>query len=124
MDKRAAPPQIMFGANNFKFCSILSLSIYLESLFPTEKNQHGAVNLFGSVAGTPEKIKSKVQDHLQEKIFNSEDFIGLAKSMNGGQEQLKMVRIHSIQKLAALFARRNGCSKDDVNTRGRWKQLK
>ena len=32
MDKRAAPPQIMFGANNFKFCSILSLSIYLESL--------------------------------------------------------------------------------------------
>ena len=124
MDKRAAPPQIMFDANNFKFCSILSLSVYLESLFPTEKNQYGAVNLFGSVAGTPEKIKSKVQDHLREKIFNSEDFIGLAKSMNDEQERLKKVGTHSIRKLAATFARRNGCSKDDVNTRGRWKRLK
>ena len=26
-DKRAASPQIIFGANNFKFCSILSLYI-------------------------------------------------------------------------------------------------
>ena len=82
MDERAAPPQIMFDAHNFKFCSILSLSIYLKSLFSTEKNRHKAVNLFGSVAGTLEKIKSMVQDHLREKIFNSEDFIELAKSMN------------------------------------------
>ena len=44
--------------------------------------------------------------------------------MNDEQERVKKVGTHSIRKLAATFARRNGCSKDDVNTRGRWKRLK
>ena len=124
MDERAAPPQIMFASNNFNFCPILNLAIYLESLFPTETNQHGAVNLFGSIASTPEKIKSKIQDHLREKIFSSEDFLELAQKMSDEVERCKKVGTHSIRKLAATFARRNGCSKDDVNTRGRWKRLK
>ena len=63
----------MFASNNFNFCPILNLAIYLESLFPTEANQHGiTVNLFGSITSTPEKIKTKIQDHLREKIFSSE----------------------------------------------------
>ena len=36
--------------------------------------------------------------------------------MNG-----KPLGTHSIRKLPATYARRNGCSKDDVNARGRWK---
>ena len=28
---------------------------------------------------------------------------------------------HSIRKLSATYARRNGCSKNDVDARGRWK---
>ena len=30
------------------------------------------------------------------------------------------IRTHSIRKLPATFARRNGCSRDDVDSRGRW----
>ncbi len=75
MDERAAPLQIMFASNNFNFCHILNLSIYLESLFPTEANQNGAVNLFGSIASAPDMTKSKIHDHLREKIFSSEDFL-------------------------------------------------
>ena len=29
---------------------------------------------------------------------------------------------HSIRKLPVTFARKNGCAKDDVDTRGRWKR--
>ena len=31
---------------------------------------------------------------------------------------------HSIRKVPATYARRNGCSKDDVDGRGRWKSNK
>ena len=31
---------------------------------------------------------------------------------------------HSTRKFAATFARRNGCGKDDVDARGRWKGQK
>jgi hypothetical protein len=31
---------------------------------------------------------------------------------------------HSIQKFTAMYARRNGCSRDDVDIRGQWKSNK
>ena len=34
------------------------------------------------------------------------------------------IGIHSIRKLQATYARRNGCSKDDVDPRGQWKSNK
>ncbi len=59
MGERATCPQIMFGATNFKFCPIENVAISLESLFPTEENQHGAVNQFVFRANTLEKIQEK-----------------------------------------------------------------
>ena len=44
--------------------------------------------------------------------------------MSDEVERCKKVCTHSICKLAAMITRRNSCSKDDVNTRGRLKQLK
>ena len=96
MDEREIPSQIMFGANNFKLSHISNLSIYVGSLFPTGENCHRAVNLFGPVASTPEKIKSKVQYNLREKIFSSEDFLELAKCMKDELERCKKVGTHSI----------------------------
>ncbi len=43
--------------------------------------------------------------------------------MSDEVERCKKVGTHSIHKLAATLTRRNGCSNDDVNTRGRWKRL-
>ena len=95
----------MFIAINFNFCPVLNLSIYLESLFPKEENQYGAVNLSRLIESTPEKIKSKIQDHFRGD--NSEDFVNCASSMSDKIETCKKVGTHSIYKLAVKFVKRN-----------------
>ena len=39
-------------------------------------------------------------------------------------QENRPIGTHSIRKLLATYARRNGCSKDDVDARGRWKSNK
>ena len=117
MDERAAPHQIMFGANNFSFCPILSLAMFLELYYPTEENDNGKLNCFGALSRTATSIKNRVSDHLNTKIFKTDKF--KLASRDGVSEN---VGTHSIRKMAATHARRNGCSRDDINIRGRWKR--
>lgn len=61
MNGRAAPPQIIFGANNFIFCPILNLAMYLELFSPAELNDNGKLNCFGAVGRAANIIKIELQ---------------------------------------------------------------
>ena len=59
--------------------------------------------------------KRHIQAFLDE-VVNQEEFpLFIANSPKGA---------HSITKFLTTYARRNGCSKDDVDARGRWKSNK
>ena len=48
----------------------------------------------------------------------SEEFVGVKREMN------EIVGTHSIRKFSSTYSRRSGCTRDDINVRGRWKRFK
>ena len=105
-EERDAPDQVLLGAMDLHYCVILGLAIHLE---------HGVLNGHLDDRGDRRLLfgvsKNLASDKLSD-IVTAEDF----PRVNG-----KPLGTHSIRKLPATYARRNGCSKDDVNGRGRWK---
>ena len=111
LDERSTTDQIILGAGDKDFCTLLALAIHLE------------INIGnGTVGGNGEDPnatlmgigKNLAQTRLKA-IVENEDFDRAAEGPLGS---------HSTRKGAATFARRNGCSKDDIDARGRWKGQK
>ena len=110
LDERSTSDQIILGAGDPTFCTLLSLAIHLETNIgngfiggDNEDNANSAM-LFG--------INKQLVSARFKKIIESPDFQKAAEGELGS---------HSTRKFAATFARRNGCSRDDVDARGRWK---
>lgn len=118
LEERAAPAQIIFGASNYNFCPLLTLALFLELFYPVEKNENGELNLFSAIGKTATQAKQRVGRHLKTKIFNDPEFKALLDVID------ELVGSHSIRKFASTHARRSGCSRDDLNVRGRWKRFK
>lgn len=119
LEERAAPPQIMFGANQFKFCPLLTLALFLELFYPTERNENDELNCFSAINKTADGTKQRVSKFLKQKIFMDKDFLDVQQDQNGD-----IVGTHSIRKFSTTYARRSGCTLDDINVRGRWKRFK
>ena len=107
LEERKSPDQIIIGSMDPNFCVLLGLALHLEHASLTI-NQNSSPLLFS----VP---KRSIQDLLGE-ITSQEDFLIFNRNSPIGT--------HSIRKLPATYARRNGCSKDDVDARGRWKSNK
>jgi len=109
MDERAAPNQLLFGADSPRFCLLLALSVHLEAWLATGDGLHSEW-LLGS--NQPKTTAAFISQAYKEA---SEDptFAPLAIGPLGS---------HSMQKFPSTYARRNGCSRDDVNARGRRQQ--
>ena len=105
-EERGAPDQIIFGAKDPHFCTILALAIHFE-------------HSIGSGRVGTEKSMFNTQKHrisqLLKSIVEEESF----PLSNPGP-----IGTHSIRKLPATYARNNGCDRDDVEARGRWKTQK
>jgi hypothetical protein len=74
MEERAAPQQIMLGANNPHFCPILNLALYLEVLFPTDVNDVRKLHLVRSINKSANGIKKKLQTSSMSKYLNRKLF--------------------------------------------------
>ena len=109
-EERDAPDQILIGAMNTCYCVILALSTWLE--FWIERGHiertEFAFGIFGQQ--DPVIIKEYASSYMRE-MFKDNDFHFEGKRGT-----------HSIRKLATTRARKFGCSKDDTDTRGRWKR--
>jgi hypothetical protein len=111
-EERDAPDQIVLGCMDHNYCVLLALSIYLETWIGKGIG-NGNRFLFG-VSDNPERTKSLVYNTLK-KVWDSPEFVPQAEGLLG---------THSFRKYPCTYARRNGCSKDDVDTRGRWRHLR
>ena len=104
------PIQILFGAEDWRYCVLGLLASWLELhfLLNPEPNEY----FFGAFGlRNPLSIKSSCGYYLR-KLIQDEDFI---------LEILGKVGSHSNRKHGVTTARKSGCSKDDTDFRGRWK---
>ena len=87
-------------------CVLLGLVLHLEH---TEilRNEHNSPLLF------------RIMKHRMRIVFEE-----IMPQKNFQLTSPNLIGTHSIRKLPATYARRNGCSKDDVDARGRWKPNK
>ena len=113
MEEYQAPSQIVLGSNDPNFCVLLNIGLYLEMMYPeNDDDQEGELLCF-SISSSPDNSKARVGRILKE-IFTHDEFKG--GNINS------WLGSHSLRKLAATHARRNGCSRDEIDLRGRWKQ--
>ena len=123
LEERHCPSQIILGANDPDFCVLLNVGLYLENIFPTEVNDEGLVNCF-ACAGNALNTKKRVSRILKD-LFRSEEFKNrFCDGTDLGSLLEEWLGSHSFRKCAATHARRNGCSRDEIDLRGRWKHQK
>ncbi len=110
LEERDAPTQVLFGAEDWRYCLLSLLGSWLELHFLL--NPKANESLFGAFGLTdPFDIKSRAGYH-RRKIFKDEEFV---------KEFLGELGFHSNLKHGVTTARKFGCSKDDVDFHGRWK---
>jgi hypothetical protein len=109
-EERDAPDQILIGSMDRRYCVLLALGIYLEVW---NEAGDGLVNpyLLGNT-GNPETTKARIYEILKS-VWDSNEFDRAAEGPIG---------THSLRKFPSTQARRNGCSRDDVDSRGRWRK--
>ena len=72
-------------------------------------------HIFGLEGDIPDNAKDRFSQRLKDDIFHNENFV----KTKGGP-----VGMYSLRKFPSTYARRNGCAKDDINSRGRWRKQK
>ena len=101
MEERDSPEQIIFGARDTSYCAQLGLAIHLEIAIAAGKIQADGT-LFG--------IKKAYCSTILKDIVDGAEFPKVKPGNLGS---------HSNRKFPATYARREGCSRDDVDLRGR-----
>ena len=117
-DQRDAPWQTLLGSFNINYCVFINLGIWLELHLGTTPGAILSPYVFGfshditiPAGGDRAKIGAA---NILGKIFKDPFFRG----GNGN------VGTHSIRKFAATHCRNSSISKDDVDSRGRWKNTR
>lgn len=104
-DERDAPDQILLGAMDQRYCVLLGLAVWLE----TDVDE--SPFLFGiDGIDDPEALKKKASDFVRDNVFRNDAFV---RALSTG-----LLGTHSFRKYAGTSARRNGASRDDVDSQG------
>jgi len=123
-DERQCPFQIILGSMSTTFCLLLSLATCLEVRFATfgtdskwlfaedyshdpdhdEEDDHAPIHSLASYS-----------KQATDRVFQNPVFVALSRLTAGS------LGMHSLRKCTASFAKRMGCSQDDIDIRGRWK---
>ena len=118
-DERDAPWQHIFGCMDWVFCTILHLGLWLEIYHTT--NQAARTRPFVFMFTDDNTSEEKTAQRSKNRVYRVLKPILEAIGLEGDNGK---VGTHSIRKLASTFARLLGISKDDRDTRGRWKGRK
>jgi hypothetical protein len=114
-DERDAPWQIILGSMDPVFCVMISLGLWPEFHLQSNPTAMASLYVFAfsddiTIPGGGQKAKETVQNIFGQKVLKVQEF------QSGG-----LLGSHSIRKFASTHVRRCGVSKDDKDTRGRWK---
>ena len=104
-EERDAPDQIIFGAMDPAFFPILGIAVHV--VHPIHTGRMASMDSQSLFCIKIERIST-----LFQKIIESGSF---TQTIDG------KLGTHSIGKLPAMYARRNGCSCNNVDARGKWK---
>ena len=108
MEERDAPDQLLLGANDPKYCVLFGFALYLEVWYEQGSGLNSPYIFGGN--DNPKNTKSLVYHTLKRDVWD------------GRTSAEGKLGTHSFRKFPASFARRNGCSKDDVDSRGCWRK--
>ena len=116
-EERDAPDQIVFGAMNPLYCCLLSLGIHFETWFSSPQGSTPTNDFVFGIGGEddvkgPSGTRATIYSILTKFVFLQEDF----RAVTAGH-----IGTHSFRKFPATLARKKGCSRDDVDSRGRWR---
>ena len=124
MEERDAPEQVIFGANDPSFCAILSLAIHLEHGFKNGRLGGHGDNRAAMDNNQAEDFDLNLLLFGISKAVATSNLIDIVTDEDFPTTHPGLLGTHSIRKLPATYARRNGCGRDDVDVRGRWKRNK
>jgi len=117
MEERDAPTQVLFGARNWRYCTLQHLGMWLElhyELNPDDDNEF----IFGLKGKSdPDEIKDSVAYYLRLLLKSEEFTLDPADLVDDDRD----TGSHSTRKLAVNLSRGNGRNKDETDHRGRWK---
>ena len=115
LEERDCPPQILLGANDPDYCVLLAHVIYLEPWCSHGCGRHSKyLYCDDRHAGSPHKVKVNYQKRCRA-CFNHPEYLEVSRLIDGP------CGTHSVRKFPSSWARKNGCSTDDIEIRGRWK---
>ena len=121
-EERDAPFQTVLASNDYMYCTILGLAVWLELFLGVSPNANNTPYLFSfnndvRVPQGAKKSKTLVAASLQD-ILKAEEFRAVG---DGDDDDDDNTGSHSTRKYAASEARNNGGTKDETDLRGRWK---
>ena len=116
MEERDAPTQVLFGARNWRYCVLSHLAMWLELHF--ELNPDDNEFIFGAEGKSdPDSIKTSAAYHLRSLMRSGDFTLDAADEL----DDMRETGSHSTRKFGVNLGRGDGCSRDDVDHRGRWK---
>ena len=111
-EERQVARQILLACNNPSYCNFLSLAIYLE-VFLKIGDVKSSKYLFGGISISADNTKNRAASIFMS-IMNCNEF---KIDENRGDD----LGTHSIRKYATTRATASGCTLDEVEVCGRWK---
>jgi hypothetical protein len=115
LDDHNCPDQIFLGSLDTDFCLLVALAIYLEEWVENGGLQCSLLfsDSHDNNKTASNKIKTNYGNNKNTMVFSSAEF--QKNSETGKSTDLGS---HSLQKLVLNWARVNGCTLDDIETRG------
>jgi hypothetical protein len=120
LDERQCPPQILLGSMDPEFCLLLALAVYLEYWMSFRNGMSCSLLWSEQLNATPatiSRLKSSYLTNLHDIPFADAEFRAMSRS--GEETDLGS---HSLRKYAASWSKMQGCTMEDIETRGRWKR--
>jgi hypothetical protein len=115
LDERNCPDHIFLGSMDTDFCLLVAIAVYLEEWMENDGLQ--CSRLFSHSHDNNKtainKIKTNYGNNLNTMVFSNAEFQKLSET--GKSTDLGS---HSLRKFASIWARVNGCTLDDIKTRG------
>ena len=119
LEERDAPEQIILGPSDQDFCVLTLLSIHIQYLLEF-LNGESSDYLFCDSGETTELVKALVGKAIRDHVSNNTGWRNLQEEgVDSGP-----VGSHSNRKLASTLACRQGCTQDDVDCRGHWRNTR
>ena len=120
-EERDSPWQIVLGAMDNEYCVLLQLALWLEIFYIHYNYSSNSPYLFAftddcRIPEGGEINKRHARAIFDDRIYKAEGLTGIIDGDKKGG-----LGTHSTRKYASSHTRKNGMSKDDKDTRGRWK---